>query len=175
MVGLAVEGVPKVGAVFQPTTGRCWFAAEGQGAFIECPETGRRPLRVSQRKKADGIRLVLTRSHPFKGVEELQRKLAITETAQIGSVGLKVGTIATADAELYVHISQHTKEWDSCAPHAILEQAGGVLTDLAGDPIRYNRKIVANQTGLLASNGLIHEESVEVVRPLAVAAGILEA
>ena len=175
MIGLAVAGKPVVGAVFQPTTGRCWYAAEGFGAYIESPDTGKKELRVSSRTVSDGIHLVLTRSHPFAGVEELQEKLKIAKTSQIGSVGLKVGALATGDAELYVHISQHTKEWDSCAPHAILEQAGGVLTDLAGEPIRYNREVVANKTGLLASNGLVHEESVEVVRPLAITAGILEA
>ena len=175
MIGLTVEGKPVVGAVFQPTTGRLWYAAEGIGAFIESPEAGRRPLRVNTRTKSDGLHLVLTRSHPFAGVETLQEKLKIAKTSQIGSVGLKVGTITTGDAELYVHISRYTTEWDSCAPHAILEQAGGVLTDLAGQPIRYNREVVLNETGLLASNGPVHEEAVEVVRPLAIAAGILSA
>ncbi len=172
MIGLAVEGEPVVGAVYHPITGRCWMASKGGGAFIESASGERRPIRVSQRKPEDGIRLVLTRSHLFEGVEEIKKRLGVVELKQLGSVGLKVGAITEDEADLYVHISEHTKEWDSCAPHAILEEAGGVLTDLGGNPITYNREVVANKGGLLATNGLIHEHCLEVVRPLGVAAGL---
>lgn len=172
MVGLAVEGEPVVGAVYHPISGRCWMAARGGGAFIESSNGERRPIHVSKRVPDDGIRLVLTRSHLFDGVEEIKKRLGVIELKQIGSVGLKVGALTDNESDMYVHISEHTKEWDSCAPHAILEEAGGVLTDVGGDPITYNRKIVANRGGLLATNGLIHEHCLEVVRPLGVSAGL---
>jgi 3'(2'), 5'-bisphosphate nucleotidase len=165
MIGLAVGGVPVLGVVHQPVTGRTWHGVVGDGAELIEGDGSKRALRVSERTEA--ARLVLTRSHLFEGVDELRERLAIGELRQIGSVGLKVGAIAADEADLYAHISAHTKEWDACAPHAILEACGGTMTDLWGAPIRYNKPRLANAQGLLASNGAIHARAVEVVGPIA--------
>lgn len=153
MVGLAVAGEPVVGALCQPTTDRVWYGVAGQGAFVVEADGTERALAVTEREQADGLRLVLTRSHLFEGVETIKQELAIEEIQQIGSVGLKVAAIVEGDADLYVHISQYTKEWDTCAPQAILEAAGGSMTDLWGRRIVYNRDDVYNRGGVLASNG----------------------
>jgi 3'(2'), 5'-bisphosphate nucleotidase len=111
MIGLAIQGIPVVGAVYQPVTNRLWHAASGQGAIFE--DSGQaRPARVGQRTSADGLRLVVARSHHFPGVEELLRKLGITEVHQIGSVGLKVSAIAIDDADCMSMFPTHYAEWD---------------------------------------------------------------
>jgi len=43
--------------------------------------------------------------------------------------------------------------WDTCAPEAILRAAGGVLTDLCGEPLRYDDAELGRLRGLVASNG----------------------
>jgi 3'(2'), 5'-bisphosphate nucleotidase len=35
-------------------------------------------------------------------------------------------------------------EWDTGAAHCILEEAGGSVTDLEGDTIRYNKHVLLN-------------------------------
>jgi hypothetical protein len=47
------------------------------------------------------------------------------------------------------------------------------MTDLSGQPLRYNKRDVRNRHGLLASNGRVHDLAVEVVRPLAERLGVL--
>jgi 3'(2'), 5'-bisphosphate nucleotidase len=173
MIGLAVDGLPVVGAMYQPTTGRLWHAAVDDGAELVEADGSSRPLTVTQNTVESGIRLVITRSHPFKGADRIRRSLGVVEVLQMGSVGLKVGAIVEGNAELYVHISTKTKEWDACAPHAVLQAAGGLMTDLNGDPIRYNKTDVRNRRGLLATNGLVHENSLAVVRPIAERAGLV--
>jgi 3'(2'), 5'-bisphosphate nucleotidase len=47
--------------------------------------------------------------------------------------------IARADADLYLRLGP-TSEWDTAAAQCVLEQAGGAVLDLAGEPLRYNTK-----------------------------------
>lgn len=44
-------------------------------------------------------------------------------------------------AHVYVFASPGCKKWDTCAPQAILEAAGGILTDMQGDPIPYHATV----------------------------------
>jgi 3'(2'), 5'-bisphosphate nucleotidase len=48
----------------------------------------------------------------------------------------------------------------------LLAEAGGLLTDLCGLPLTYNKADVSLCTGLIASNGLAHEQIVETLLPL---------
>jgi 3'(2'), 5'-bisphosphate nucleotidase len=51
--------------------------------------------------------------------------LGIADEMNIGSVGLKLGLIALAERDLYVNPSSKSSAWDTCAPEAILLEAGG--------------------------------------------------
>lgn len=44
-------------------------------------------------------------------------------------------------AHVYVFASPGCKKWDTCAPQAILEAAGGILTDMQGDLIPYQATV----------------------------------
>ena len=83
-----------------------------------------------------------------------------------GSVGVKIGLIAEQQADLYLHLSPSTKQWDTCGPEAILAEAGGRLTDLFGQPLRYNGVRVDNRNGIVATNGAAHEMVIENLKPL---------
>jgi len=90
----------------------------------------------------------------------------VREEVRRGSVGIKVGLICERQCDLYVHLSPRTKQWDTCAPEIILTEAGGKITDLFGEPLRYNVLEVQNRNGLVASNGTVHDEIVDALAPL---------
>ena len=94
------------------------------------------------------------------------RALEIKEEVNRGSVGVKVGLIVERQCDLYVHLSPRTKQWDTCAPEAILSEAGGSLTDLFGYPLSYNSPEVQNRNGIVASNGAAHGQIIERLAPL---------
>ena len=50
------------------------------------------------------------------------------------------------------------KEWDSAASYCIVNEAGGKMTDMSGNDISYNNKIVNHKNGILVTNGQIHEK-----------------
>lgn len=60
------------------------------------------------------------------------------EFTACGSAGVKTMLVLTGAADVYVHGSG-LFEWDVCAPAAVAESAGLVVTDIDGAPIEYNK------------------------------------
>jgi 3'(2'), 5'-bisphosphate nucleotidase len=83
-------------------------------------------------------------------------RLGITELVPCGSVGVKVARIATGAADAYFHGGRGAKKWDTCGPEAVLVAAGGRFTDLDGNPMDYGGTELAQERGLIASNGPLH-------------------
>ena len=162
MIGLAIEGRPVLGVVMQPDPGLLYIGAVNQGAYLY--EAGERiPLSVSDVTQVNRMVLVSSRSHRQQIVDKMRSALRITSERVSGSVGLKVGLIARQLADLYVHPSPGCKEWDICAPYALLEAAGGRMTDCWGNPLIFNKRDVRAHNGLIASTGQVHDEVVEIV------------
>ena len=98
-------------------------------------------------------------------VEAARQSLGISTVNRVGSVGLKVALVARGGCDLYL-ATTISKEWDICAPHALLIEAGGILTNLCGEPLVYNKPDVAECLGLAASNGQAHAWIVDALAPL---------
>jgi 3'(2'), 5'-bisphosphate nucleotidase len=163
MIGLSIDRMASLGIVYQPTTGKLYFAEAGSGAFLT--ENGTtRPLQVSTESDASAMILALSRSHHSEDVDCVRRELGITTTISCGSLGLKAGLISEGRAHLYLNISSHTSQWDTCAPDIILREAGGRMTDLFSVPLRYNGCEVRNVNGVIASNGTIHNRVARIAR-----------
>jgi 3'(2'), 5'-bisphosphate nucleotidase len=75
----------------------------------------------------------------------------------MGSAGLKGAQVAEGLADVYVDTGASTKRWDACAIDALVTAAGGRVSDVTGAPIDYRGPSLANERGLLASNGRLHE------------------
>lgn len=163
-IALTVAGAPVLGVVYQPTTGREYLALKGQGAY-HCFDGRQERLQVSAVDDVARMRLIASRSHYSQFVQEARRELGIEAVTRMGSVGLKVGQIARGLSDLYVGASA-AKEWDLCAPHAVLLEAGGTLTDLCGGAPTYNKAELAPCRGVIASNGRAHAAIVEALSPL---------
>ncbi len=166
MLGLCVKGRPTVGVVAQPVTGSLWMGALGTGAWKELPRAERQALRTSGVRIPSDIRLVASKSHRSEYYERFRHALGITDEMALGSVGLKVALIAEGSRDLYVYPGGQTKIWDSCAPEAILASAGGRMTDREGNQLRYTDGSLHNSRGLVASNGLVHEQAIDVIARL---------
>jgi len=164
MIGLVEDGVPVLGVVYQPTTDSMFTAVKGAGAFL-VREGKRQRLAVSDVSDAAKMRLVVSRSHRSPLVNAIMESLGIEKDVASGSVGLKVGLMVQDKSDLYIHPNSKTKEWDTCAPQVILEEAGGVITDCWGNPLKYNKQNTYNDKGFIASNGKLHQEIVDAIIP----------
>jgi 3'(2'), 5'-bisphosphate nucleotidase len=165
MIGLAVDGRPRVGAVAHPLTGRVYGGVVGAGAWRTDADGARTPLRTSTLAGPPGIRLVASKTHRTPRVDAVKRALGITDELNVGSVGLKIGLVSDGDRDLYVYTGGRTKIWDTCGPEAILLGAGGRMTDLDGNPLVYDRPELYNRRGIVASNGPLHDYVITALAP----------
>jgi len=162
MIGFVIDGHAVMGVVMQPDPGLLYGG--GQGLGVHLFEDGESiPLEVSDKKVIREMILVSSRSHRQQIVDTIRKRTHISSERVSGSVGLKVGLISRQLADLYIHPSPGCKEWDLCAPHAILEAAGGTMTDCWGNPITFNNRDVRAHNGLVATNGTIHDRIIKAV------------
>jgi 3'(2'),5'-bisphosphate nucleotidase len=165
-IGLAVAGAAQLGVVYLPVTDVLYYAARGHGAWVVRRETAAERLHTSRETDLPRMRLAVSRNHRSPKMDAVVRAFGFREEVARGSVGIKIGLIVEQQCDLYIHLSPRTKQWDICAPEAILAEAGGRLTDLWGQPYRYNTEDVQNRNGLVATNGAAQRKVVTRLAPL---------
>jgi 3'(2'), 5'-bisphosphate nucleotidase len=119
-----------------PALGRLFAAAPGQAPFVE-DDDGRREISVRD-VPAEGATIVSSRSHG--DAEALDRFTAGRSVAASVSAGssLKFCLVAAGEADIYPRFGR-TMEWDTAAGHAVVLAAGGRVTELSGEPLRYGK------------------------------------
>ena len=171
-IGLAVGGRAALGVLYAPATDVLYWAARGHGAWVVRPTSEAdqsvkaERLSVTAETELGRMRLAESRSHRGPRMDSVVSVLGVRAEVRSHSVGIKVGLLVERQADLYIHLSPKTKQWDTCAPEAVLAEAGGRMTDVWGDPLRYNTPDVLNLHGLVASNGAAHEEVIARLGPL---------
>ena len=147
-IGLIVDGVPLLGAVFAPATERLHAGLVGEGAWLE-DLSNRIPIRT--RKPGDELVAVASKSHFNQPTADY-----LCEAAKdcgyvaIGS-SLKFCIVAEGRADIYPRLSP-TSEWDTAAGHAVLLAAGGRVDGPDGQPLAYGKRAFLNR-GFVATGG----------------------
>ena len=127
---------PRLGVVHVPVTGVTYSGLVGQGAWKQSGEGPPEPIRV--RRLGDGpVRVVASRSHRGPDLDGYLERLGPHETVSMGS-SLKFCVVAEGQADVYPRLGP-TSEWDTGAAQAVLEAAGGQVTDTDGQRLRYNK------------------------------------
>jgi 3'(2'), 5'-bisphosphate nucleotidase len=165
-IGLAIDGQVVAGVVYQPDRDTLYRAVSGDGSWIETKDAPARRMSVSTRTNPAEMVLASSRSHRSPRMERVVNSIGFKSEVRRGSVGVKIGLITEQQADLYLHLSPSTKQWDTCAPEIILHEAGGRLTDLFGQPLRYNDVRIDNRNGIVATNGAAHQLVIEKLAPL---------
>ena len=128
---------PVLGVIYAPAMDLCYFAAEGCGAFKQVGAAEPKPIRVRP-QAPPAVRVVGSRSHGTLALRLYLSRLGRHELTSIGS-SLKFGLVAEGRADIYPRVGP-TSEWDTAAGHCLVKEAGGAVTDLTGEPLRYNTK-----------------------------------
>lgn len=165
MIGLAIDGKAILGVVLQPTENVLYWGAEGEAAFERDGQVT--PMKPSSKDDASQAIMMVSRSHRSKTVSRVAETLGVKREVPTGSVGLKVARVAEGVADIYLSMSNRTREWDACAPEAILRAAGGTMTDVLGAHLVYNKETTETPRGMLATNGPLHPACVNALRPIA--------
>ena len=134
-IALIEHGEPVAGVVLAPALGESFYAARGLGAWKR-DSTGLRTIVTAHRSPTDPLRVMGSRSH---GADKLNAWLATLKnehTFVAAGSSLKFCRIAEGQADIYPRFGP-TSQWDTAAAQAVLEMAGGTVTDLQGTPLCY--------------------------------------
>lgn len=139
-VGLVERGRPVVGVVYNPARDDLFWAVRGHGAFRQRhwdgapPTTGQR-LEISDPDVGVRTSIIASRSELRRG--ELEPFAADYEIRTMGSTAYKLVCVAAAVGHLFISRGPKS-EWDLAGGHVVVEESGGRVTDLRGQPVRYN-------------------------------------
>ena len=137
-IALIDDHDPVMGVVYLPVTDVCYYAARGLGAFRLRP--GGKPEQLETRATVTGqISAAGSRSHGSERQVRFFETLGPgTEIITAGS-SLKFCLVAEGKVDIYPRFGP-TSEWDTAAAQCIVEEAGGRVTDLQLQQLRYNCK-----------------------------------
>lgn len=136
-IALIDQNCPILGVIYIPVSGITYFACKGAGSFKQ--GGGCEPVKIKTRPKPSDITLVAgSRSHRGDSLLQFLGKIGNHEIISMGS-SLKSCLVAEGKADIYPRLGP-TSEWDTAAAQCIVEEAGGKLTDLQLNSMRYNTK-----------------------------------
>lgn len=155
-IGIEKAGKMVMGAVYNPFINEFYFAEKGQGATLN-------DKKINVTTRTEVIKSCLVTGFPYTYLDEENGPLQVFEkfirkgipVRRLGSAAIDLCWVAAGRFDgFYEH---KLSAWDSAAGFIIVEEAGGKVTNLKGEP--YN----PYQPGLIATNGLIHSEMVRIV------------
>ena len=140
-LALVENNVSTLGFVSVPVKGLIYYGGKFFGSKLVNKEKIISEVRY---KKAYGVcRVVASKSHLNKETKKFINNIREkVEIIQAGS-SLKFIKIAEGLADIYPRLAP-TSEWDTAAAHAILEGAGGQVTNLSGEDIIYGKQDIIN-------------------------------
>jgi myo-inositol-1(or 4)-monophosphatase len=156
-VSLEVAGDPRVAAVYDPTRKELFTAERGSGAFLN----GRR-IAVSQ--AATLVDAMLVTGFPYDVHERVEEIVGLfgrfvgqaRAVRRLGSAAIDLCYVAAGRMDGFWE--SDLKPWDIAGGSLIVMEAGGTVTNMAGEPFSSRGRHV------LASNGRIHDAMLQVIR-----------
>lgn len=178
-VGLLDRGLPIAGVLGSPgyptPDGQgLLFHAQRGAAYVELLSGGRASrVAVSTRARPRDLRVVQSIERDHTHLERMARiyaELGINQS-QVEGVDSqdKYAMIACGDADLCLRlpreaVPQH-RAWDHAAGTALVQAAGGVVTDVDGTPLDFTTgALLTHNTGMVVTNGVIHDRVLEAVQ-----------
>jgi 3'(2'), 5'-bisphosphate nucleotidase len=139
-VALIENGRVVFGVVSMPTNNRCYFGGAGLGAWRSDDTAHLTPIEVrNQPGVGESFTVVASRRHSSPEQEKLLAGLsAAVGELQLTNIGssLKFCLLAEGAADCYPRLAP-TSQWDTAAAQGVLEGAGGVVLNLAGETFDY--------------------------------------
>jgi myo-inositol-1(or 4)-monophosphatase len=150
-IALEIEGRVQVGVVFDPNRDECFTATRGRGAFLNGA-----PLRVSETPTLDES--LLSTGFPYEIRKIRDNNLAehaafmvrCRSVREMGSAAINLALVAAGRLDAFWELS--LGPWDVAAGCLMVEEAGGRVTNPAGEAVDIDAPSV------VASNGRIHAE-----------------
>jgi myo-inositol-1(or 4)-monophosphatase len=154
-IALAEDNTPLLGVVFNPYTGQCYSAEKGKGAWCNGV-----PLTVSDRTFDRALVSVGFTSYEREQTDRMFRLFrglfdCCEDIRSFGSAALDLCAVGAGGLDVFAELL--LKPWDYAAAACIITEAGGVISDLSGNPLPLDRG-----SGVLAADKAAYEQALAV-------------
>jgi histidinol-phosphatase len=163
LIAFEVAGDLAAAVASAPALRRRWVAWRGGGAWALDTGAGHGDLTSATRLHVSGMADLGTAHLLFSSARSLRSDLSPGFDALVDRVwrdrayGDFWGYMLVAEGAAEIMVERELSLWDVAAPRLIVEEAGGRMTDLVG-----GSDIPA--TGVIASNGVLHDTVVTILR-----------
>jgi 3'(2'), 5'-bisphosphate nucleotidase len=168
-------GCPNLPAPGQRGLGGGWvFHASREGGAWMTPVRGGETSRAEVDRITDPSRAIVCESveaaHAAHSVQAgIARQLEITQEPYRIDSQCKYAVLARGEASIYLRLprdeSYREKVWDHAAGSIVIEEAGGLVSDLDGRPLDFSRgRFLGPGRGIVATNGILHDQVLEACR-----------
>ena len=159
-LALVINGESTVGVVYDPFTDSLYTAVKGQGAYKNGTPIHVNDVSLEDRRSVSNFDMWPEAHYNiYDSIKELGKK---TYFVGVGSVIRACMCVANGDFNLAIFPGTKHKNCDIAAAKVIVEEAGGIVTDIFGDEQRYDQDI----NGAVISNGLVHSQVIESLKYL---------
>lgn len=141
-VALMEKGVPVLAVIWAPVLNLLYIAERNKGAALNGAK-----LLVKAGFPAE--KLIDNFPEPRGIVLAAFKELGFHKYIECGSISLKICRVADGTADLFFK-TVTVKDWDVAAPHLIIAEAGGYLSDIHGQAVLYSG--VFEKAGLIAAS-----------------------
>jgi 3'(2'), 5'-bisphosphate nucleotidase len=164
MIGFVDDGQVAVGVVLEPALRRLTYAVRGGGCWRrDGSETAPTRCTVTTTAKLKDATVVQSHSRNPGQPSRQIKALNPVHVVETYSAGIKLAKVARGEVDLYLNTYDACHDWDICAGHILVDEAGGQVTNLAGETPQYGLPGALQQNGLLASNKLLHAAAVDAL------------
>jgi 3'(2'), 5'-bisphosphate nucleotidase len=143
---LILNKKPVAGIINAPDKNRLFYSF-GLANSFELSNKSKTELACKKKSKDNEINAVAYSNNPKPEITAIYKKYNITNFTRMKS-SLKFCVIASGEFDFYA-AEPRAYEWDIAAGHAILEHAGGTITDFDGSNINYGKKDFKNPSLIL--------------------------
>jgi len=146
---LILNRTPVAGLINAPAKKRMFYSY-GKGFSFELTNGKLISLKCKKKTEKKSIQMVSYSNNINPDIENIYKKLGVTKHTRMKS-SLKFCVIASGEFDGYV-AEPRACEWDIAAGHAILENAGGSITDFKGNKILYGKEQFNNPSLIVKRN-----------------------
>lgn len=158
-IGLQHDDNIVVGVILEPTRDDLYVAIRGRGLYFN----GER-VHVSRTRTLD--QSLIATGFPYRSIGHLEPFLEVLASfiqrchgfRRLGSAAIDLAYVAVGRFDAFYEVG--LSAWDMAAGRLLVEEGGGQVTSLSGEP----HSLFDGQ--ILASNGLVHEEMLPLLKPL---------
>ena len=154
---------PLIGVVLIPEKNQLWLS-DGQKTWCETREKILIQPTMQTHKILKEMTLVTSKNHRNEKLNTLIAKAGFKNVVVMGSIGCKIASILRGESDIYISLSMpgqsSPKDWDLAAPEAILNSAGGSITNLENENLSYDQKNFENGGVIIASNNKVNHQEI---------------